>query len=944
MPLTEQDETRMSAAAFEWLQVLAMLGGKTHDLGKAGNYFVEKLQQAVKGEVATPDPARHEWISMKVLEQMLQGKGFHDAFSHMSVALIADTPQLRQGVQRAADTLLYLCATHHRLFGPAFSPTSRSLAKLDSSRHVRQPLRPFVYPVDEHRVLSQAWIDDVTQALQCLTQRAADGEQNEPFWYGLAWQARVALILADYGVSAMKRGQPDPQTGQPSAIPPQTPGLYANTWPQQATPKARGYNQPLEMHLNAVADQATEVAQAMWQMVLPSLNESQVRNILDPVADAHQSPFSWQDQAVESIRQCRKTSNAPMLVLNVASTGSGKTVMNMKAACAAATNAVRVSYALNLRTLTLQTGDAVKRDLSLNDQDVATIIGDEVIAYLHDVESNAADAQEAQVDSAEGHAADTSPPDIYESVRFQVMGGRQDLPDWLSPITDKRPEWRRILASPVLVSTVDFLVHAGEPGHQGHHAAAYLRLMHSDLVLDEVDSYDLESLVAVLRLVHVAASLGRNVVCSSATLPRTIASAIAEAYESGYQIWSALSAQTSAHHLLVVSDSLAPKWVSSGRQFEQDYQNFLQSLMCQSMPITKRVALQPVQWGSGMTGLLASIEAGVSSLHRHHRWALADTGKKVSFGLVRVANIQVANQVAAHLQQQPGTYVCLYHARDFMIQRHMKEQQLDKLLTRKRGNTAIEQDQTIRALCTQENESSLRFVVVATPVEEIGRDHDFDWAVIEPSSSHSIVQTAGRVNRHRREAVSAPNILILQYSARALRGEAVVFTRPGPEGSLILKEHLEQPDIYPDLAQLFDWHQLDQLTAAMAFDDRHPMVKAEQQIQQKLLKQPLQVLWRAKPYESIWMTRLFYDKYPLRGGSSHDLEEWRVIPDERGLAVWQQRVKVGFDVKYQDKPAPQTDMPSTNWLSWDLDALWSACENVNLSMEEGMAITIRRSH
>lgn len=278
-----------------------------------------------------------------------------------------------------------------------------------------------------------------------------------------------------------------------------------------------------------------------------------------------------------------------------------------------------------------------------------------------------------------------------------------------------------------------------------------------------------------------------------------------------------------------------------------------------------------------------------------------------------------------------------------MIQRHMKEQQLDKLLTRKDGNTAIEQDQTIRAVCTQENESSLRFVVVATPVEEIGRDHDFDWAVIEPSSSHSIVQTAGRVNRHRREAVSAPNILILQYSARALRGEAVVFTRPGPEGSLILKGHLDQPEVYPDLAQLFDWHQLDQLTAAMAFDDCHPMVKAEQQIQQKLLKQPLQVLWRAKPYESVWMTRLFYDKYPLRGGNSHDLEEWRVIPDESGLAVWQQRVKVGFEVKYQDKPAPQTDMTPTNWLSWDLDALWSACESVGLSLQEGMKITIRQS-
>jgi CRISPR-associated endonuclease/helicase Cas3 len=75
---------------------------------------------------------------------------------------------------------------------------------------------------------------------------------------------------------------------------------------------------------------------------------------------------------------------------------------------------------------------------------------------------------------------------------------------------------------------------------------------------------------------------------------------------------------------------------------------------------------------------------------------------------------------------------------------------------------------------------------VATPVEEVGRDHDFDWAVVEPSSFRSIIQLAGRVRRHRVTAVSAPNISLMQYNWLGIknkhREDARVFTLPGFEG------------------------------------------------------------------------------------------------------------------------------------------------------------------
>lgn len=917
-------------------RLLAEAGGYSHDVGKAGSYFVEKLKKAAKRQPTSPDPARHEWVSMKALEQILEGESPHAALSQLTPGVLRESPPLSQGACGLIEALLFICGSHHRLFGPSYSRLKTSLAKLDNSNHVQDFLPPFAYPVTKQRRLSRALTEKLSQSIEML--RSAVDETahveavgNEPFWYGLAWYARVALVLADHGVSAQVVGLED-GAGQRKAISPNTSGLYANTWSKYAgMPSSDGYNQPLEMHLTAVAAKAGEIADAMWRMALTGLEAEQVDSLLTPVQGRYAQRFVWQDKVVETIRQHRRISEAPLLVFNVASTGAGKTVMNIKATCAAALGSPRLSYALNLRSLTLQTGDALERDLGLGQETVATVVGDQVAVRLHESEQTAADPQEPNT------GEDVGPP----AVRFDAVGGIEALPDWLAPITEKRPEWCRILASPVLVSTVDFIVQAGEPGRQGHHAAAYLRLMHSDLVLDEVDSYDAESLIAILRLIHVAASLGRNVVCSSATLPWPIANAIAEAYQSGHEVWSALHGQPPTHDALVVTDTLSPRWIKRDSHFSDGYQHFLKIHSQQWLPVTKKACLQNINVEQGVEGMFSAVSAGVERLHEAHQWPCGKTGKPVSFGLVRVANIQTANAVAEYLDAQPGTLVCLYHARDFTIQRHLKERALDRLLSRKDGNHAIEHDAEIQAACVTSDSPSLRFVVVATPVEEVGRDHDFDWTVIEPSGSHSLVQTAGRVNRHRRVEVLEPNIAILQFNARALRNkEAVIFTRPGPEGNESFRHLPRIKTAYPDLERMLDWSRLDQLTAAMAFDTEHPLVEGEIFLQEQRLHEPMKVLKREHPYESIWMTSRFYGKYPLRGDGSEYLEDWRVLPANGEGRRWERLERIGYTVEYVEKRAPTPDMQETSWLSWSVEALWDACQPLGVSLEEGMRIKI----
>lgn len=61
-----------------------------------------------------------------------------------------------------------------------------------------------------------------------------------------------------------------------------------------------------------------------------------------------------------------------------------------------------------------------------------------------------------------------------------------------------------------------------------------------------------------------------------------------------------------------------------------------------------------------------------------------------------------------------------------MVYRHLKELRLDFLLNRKRGDRHIVADGEIARLLAAAPGGDVPFVVVATPVEEIGRDHDFD--------------------------------------------------------------------------------------------------------------------------------------------------------------------------------------------------------------------------
>ena len=152
-----------------------------------------------------------------------------------------------------------------------------------------------------------------------------------------------------------------------------------------------------------------------------------------------------------------------------------------------------------------------------------------------------------------------------------------------------------------------------------------------------------------------------------------------------------------------------------------------------------------------------------------------------------MANITPCVELSRYLlkAELPAGYdmrLMTYHGRQVMLMRSEQEKYLDKIM-KHRANGKCMEDADIRKVLDKagDDTTDVMFVVVSTPVEEIGRDHDFDWAVVEPSSCRSIIQLAGRVRRHRDYDGAEPNIAVMQYNIKGAKGKSPAFIRPGFE-------------------------------------------------------------------------------------------------------------------------------------------------------------------
>lgn len=804
--LRNHDENQWHTA--EVVSLLAAIAGLFHDFGKANVLFQDKL----KGQGKSFEPYRHEWVSLRMFQAFVGDQTDQQWLEKLSTASAEDETIILDRLFRDGDTtflnpfislpplarfIAWLIVSHHRLPVYARGDNAPSLEHID--RWMNECIAP---EWNSQRWQSEVWPSEAIQSnwlfpektpLHSTTwrQKAKEIAQRalksrallEQPWLEqrfTAHLARLALMLADHHYSSSLQASGKWQDSVYSA--------YANT-----DPKTGQRKQQLDEHNIGVSQNAFLLATSLPKLrqTLPAITRHK-----DLKRRSQNDRFRWQDKSYDLSCGIRERSKEHgFFGVNMASTGCGKTFANARIMYGLADEKLgcRFSIALGLRTLTLQTGDALRERLHLESDDLAVLIGSQAVQQLHEQRSGEPEPATATVDNGSESAESLFAEHQYVRYDGSLDDGR--LSQWLS----KSPTLLKMLSAPLLVSTIDHLMPATEGARGGKQIAPMLRLLTADLVLDEPDDFDLADLPALCRLVNWAGILGSRILLSSATLPPALINALFEAYQAGRTDYQQACGQPNLPVNICCAwfdeFGVAQSDHAARDSFKDAHAEFVTKRISKLklLPALRQAELIPViNQAAGKQGalqaMLAAFIESMPKLHQQHHQK-HESGKQVSLGLIRMANI---NPMVAVAQQLMNTsppmgyqiHYCVYHSQHPLAVRSYIEERLDAALMRDPSHPEnLWEIPEIKAALEHGTVQNHLFVVLATSVAEVGRDHDYDWAIAEPSSMRSLIQLAGRIQRHRQQLPQSPNMLVLSKNFKALNGETPAYCKPGFESS-----------------------------------------------------------------------------------------------------------------------------------------------------------------
>jgi CRISPR-associated endonuclease/helicase Cas3 len=858
------------------IKALVGVSALLHDWGKATALFQQKLNPnnkfAFKG-----DPIRHEWISLLLLKAVIQSASTDDVWLDQLSRGEINEPSLTLKIKQiaaqplkdlppVAKLIAWLIVSHHRLplpdkqnWGDYQSESADNIDimlsritkewgyenRFDEKEYQKRLQACFSFP---NGLISNSkpWIHQVKKWSQRLLMGQEQAKKciDDGSYRLVLNHARLCLMLGDHFYSSQQADKKWQDTT----------GLFANT--DRAT---NSLKQKLDEHLVGVARHALQTAH-----LLPAFElEPPVAQDVDSLRKRSPKPFEWQDKAVDKIMAWQTQTTAQnkqkygFFTVNMASTGCGKTFANAKImrALSSDNQSLRFILALGLRTLTLQTGDEYRDRVGLDNSELAVLIGSRAVMELHQ------QTKRDQADlSYENSGSLSQEPLLDEELDFDCAIPEQGLTTVLTCGRDKQ-----FLYAPVLACTIDHLMAATETKRGGRYILPTLRLMSSDLVIDEIDDFTGDDLIAIGRLIHLAGMLGRKVMISSATIPPYLAEGYFKAYQDGWLVYCKTrtaskiigSAWVDEFSTQVVSISADEQPSNAIAAYRQQHAKFIEKRVAklQQQPAKRKADISDCQSiieqhqgqnhrqqeviESKQKAYYNIIAQSAFTKHQQHNFYDELSQTKVSFGVIRVANIKPCVELTKHLlaREWPANTevrVMAYHSQQVLLLRSQQEQHLDKVLKRKEKqgesplalNEPIIRQHLTNIKATTADIDNVLFILVATPVEEVGRDHDFDWAVIEPSSYRSIIQLAGRVKRHRDGEVNEPNIALMQYNWKGIQNlhdeKVKVFNRPGFEELMPLASK--------DIKQLIDVKALAQRVDAI------PRIQQSQQLTAEYLR------------------------------------------------------------------------------------------------------------
>ena len=786
-----------------------------HDLGKATTLFQSKLRRALDGGAPEADAVRHELFSAAVWDALFGESEDADLSTHLAtltperidqacvavrkpLQAIHSAPQSALGFRFVArpgslsHLIGMLILTHHRL-----PEGENDHVTMLGARHVRTES-----PLDRDTDLAIAagtpfwhehwWLAALGSQARALTAPHARAHASADI------ALRASLMFADHLGSAKK------------AVQTSLPDHLANT----KKPDAHSAYAPADSvsrHVKRVFRYA-RFAHDMTHRLrdrYPALNEPELpTDIACP--DVSTNPrFAWQGEAAHAARAMCERHEGGFFAAILAGTGTGKTRGAPTILAGAALGDTRperryfrMSLGLGLRVLATQSAAEYVEDLGFSSTDVSVLIGDPPLDFDTGTDATSPppdDGSESlihlppwlRVESPNTRIPEFASDGEAQWLRGLSLDTGRRLPAFLDEVLEHagkhQASAKRLIQAPIMVGTIDHLMGIAAPTN-ARYLIQSLRVMTSDLILDEIDQYDAEDLAAIARLVFQVGALGRRIVLMSATLPADIAETFHTAYCRGWSEYARAHNRADHVNLLICGDAPGSVFTNVDGGTLPDIlgrcQDTIRNALRSAPPLRPAEILAPCDTWRDLVG---QIDAGCSRLH--DRNAIEIDGHRVSVGMIRMTRISHTTALAVQLPSGPvgnrlRLIVCL-HAQMPRLHRGYIESRLKRALTRKAphdpniGVRTLCADTGVFARAAAIGTRDVEIVIVTTPVIETGNDLDFDWAILDPVSTRSVIQSAGRVCRHRPASGKAPNTLVLGRSPIAMQqGELAM---PGVE-------------------------------------------------------------------------------------------------------------------------------------------------------------------
>jgi hypothetical protein len=836
------------SSSFERLCAAASnLAALFHDLGKSTEWFQKKLRSAA----VLSDAVRHELVSAAIVEAMFSAfpseeacldalsevskiptiietayaealekperylfRSTDDRFKRLLSTIVngKDAPCETLSIRFSQDTpkrsiLQALILTHHRLPGggpkkdltlrmtvdrlvnrpKSFSERDRASLRASTTKELEQifSLPKGLVPIWK----DEAWVASIADAAKAYREATVTDFGSD--LKACSIYGRTALILGDHKASAIGNTR-YPEEGTVPA----PDRVYANT-----NGKTRALAEHLSSHLVRVRNETDTAGRVLFAMRndFPGIEREEIPEAISAPRAEKGSRFRWQTDAGRAVRKAMADlpEEAGFFGILKAGTGAGKTraaPVVMTAVNERKTHDLRLNMCTGLRSLTLQAGREYRSDMKFREEDVSVVIGDKLSIELFEASKEA---------SPIAVGTEASKLDEHLTVQLDLGIPTRPLPFEAMRLAGSEMSDPNVslLAAPILVSTIDILMAAAD-AQRGSHVLKTLRVATADLVIDEIDSFGNEDIAAICRMVYLSASFGRSVLISSATITPEIASAMYDSYRAGWKVFEHVIGKQVPKVVGWLSNTAAPicEIDPDNGDFLETHRVFTDAMISEMNTQMPRRKLR-VASGEGIENAAQYFErvnAEIRVEHENNHLLDEITGRRLSIGVVRWNNVAPSMMHAATILNDGigddvDIFVIPYNGTLLPVIRHEVEKTINPLLKRKldKGKDPALRNAVVRdALDNRATTKDVIIVMVTTSLEEVGRDHDFDWCITEPGSARGLVQMAGRILRHREMSPDATNVCVLQHCFREMRNKwsgktaVPVFAYPGVETPL----------------------------------------------------------------------------------------------------------------------------------------------------------------